>query len=194
MRHPGFSQVVKGVNSLTTLIDPDPKIQYIKFCLNRTGGSEITAVYNFDLENSGSRSHRRSQVMTYICVHRSNDSFGVSFVSIGPSDLELRPFETLTLKFRGQGHVECQRSWPTFMVLEPTIHLALVSSQSDRRFWNYSYLKLWPWDFGVKVAPEVKGHDLHLWTSSQRIIWRWFRLDRADGSGITAVFNFDLDF
>jgi len=140
MRHPGFSQVVKGVNSLTTWIDSDPKIQYIKFCRNRTGGSEITAVYNFDLENLGSRSHRRSKVMTYICVHRSNDSFGVSFVSIGPSDLELRPFETLTLKFRGQGHAGGQRSRPTFMHIDPTICLVVVSSQSDQRFWNYSYL------------------------------------------------------
>ena len=78
-------------------------IQYTKFHFDCTNGSGITAVWNFDLEYTGSRSRRGLTVMTYIYGPRSNNSFGVGLVSIGLAVLELRPFKTLTLKFRGEG-------------------------------------------------------------------------------------------
>ena len=124
----------------------------------------------------------------HICGHRSNDKFGVGFVSIGPpvsigpTVLELRFFKTLSLKTWGQGHAGGQGSWPIIMS-----HLQLVSSQSYRRFWNSGHLKLWPRNFEIKVMPEVKGTDLHLCRLTKQFIWHWFCLDRADGSWVMGV-------
>jgi len=132
-------------------------------------------------------------LMWHPCVSGVLKSFAVSFVLIGPTLQELRLFETLTLKIWSQGHVGGRRSWPTFMALCPKNCLALVSSQSGWRFWRYSHLKLWPWKPGAQVTPGVKGHDLYLWTSTQQFICRWFRLNRNDGSGITTVWNVDLE-
>ena len=48
--------------------------------------------------------------MAYIDGPRPDDSFGVGFVSIRPTVLELQPSETLTLKIWGQGHAGGQKS------------------------------------------------------------------------------------
>jgi len=144
---------------MTYIYAPRPVQQFAwrGFRLNRTNGSEITTIWNIELEIPRSRSRWSSKVMIYIYAHWSKDSFGVGFVSIGPPVLELRSVETLPLKISGQGHAGCQGSWHTFIGLDLTIHL---QSQSDRRFWSYDPLKFLFRKYGVKVMSEVKGHDL----------------------------------
>jgi len=80
--------------------------------------------------------------MTYIYAHCPNDSFGVGFVAIGPTVLELCPFKNLTLSFKGQGQGQGQMSGVNFYALDQPYPSVFVSRRSVERFLSYGHLKL----------------------------------------------------
>jgi len=75
--------------------------------------------------------------MNYIYGPRPNDSFGVSFVSIGPTVLELWSFKNLTLIFKGQGQGQGKMLGVNFRALGQPYPSVFVSRQSVERLSRY---------------------------------------------------------
>jgi len=73
-------------------------------------------------------------VMTYIYEPWPNGSFGVGFVPIGLTLLELWPFENFTTIFNYQGHGQSQMPGVNFRALGQPYPLVLVSGWSLERF------------------------------------------------------------
>ena len=85
--------------------------------------------------NSRSRSCPKSKVMTHSYARRPTDSYGLGFVSIGPTVPELWPFENLTLRFWGQG--QGQSLMVFFRTLGQRCHVVLVLCRSAGRLPRY---------------------------------------------------------
>ena len=96
-----------------------------------------------------------------------------------PSHSEIHPFQNLTMKIHGQGHVCGQRSRSrlTFKFqnygqgqihwshLRPGVQwtcLLFVPWQSDHFWLRYSKFHIWPWKSKVKVMAKAKP-DGHIW-------------------------------
>ena len=70
---------------------------------------------------------------------------------------ELRRFQNLTLKIKGQGHGwgHSLKSQCGYNIL--STHIPFVPCQSALLFLRYSIFKIWPWKSRVKVMGEVQG-------------------------------------
>ena len=72
-------------------------------------------------------------------------------MSIGPPIAELRHFQNLTLKIKGQGHGWGPSSKSQCGSNILSTHIPLVPFQSALPFLRYSIFKIWPWRSRVKV-------------------------------------------
>ena len=77
---------------------------------------------------------------------------------------ELRLFQNLTLKIKGQFH-----GWGHSSKLQCgsnilSAHILFIPCQSDIRFLSYDFFKIWPWKSRVKVMGEVtvQSHNVGL--------------------------------
>ena len=85
-------------------------------------------------------------------------------MSIGHPIPELRLFQNLTLKIKGQG-----RGWGHSSKLQCgsnilSAHIPSIPCQSGIRFLSYDFFKIWPWKSRVKVMGEVtvQSHNVGL--------------------------------
>ena len=76
----------------------------LSFHVDRPSHSWVTAISKFDVENSRSRSWVRSKLKVTTRVQHSVDSHPFHSMSIGHPIPQLRLFQNLTLKIKGQGH------------------------------------------------------------------------------------------
>ena len=76
-------------------------------------------------------------------------------MSIGPPIAELRHFQNLTLKIKGQGHGwgNSSKSHCGSNIL--STYIRFVPCQSGIPFLSYDFFKIWPWRSKVKVMGEV---------------------------------------
>ena len=76
-------------------------------------------------------------------------------MSIWHPIVELRLFQNLTLKFKGQGHRwgHSSKSQCGYNIL--LTHIPFVPCQSALPFLRYSIFKIWPWKWRVKVTVLV---------------------------------------
>ena len=83
-----------------------PPYRFISFSfhINRPSHSWDTAILKFDIKNSRSRSWVRSKFKVTTWVQHSVNSHPFLSMSIGHPIPELRLFQNLTLKIKGQGH------------------------------------------------------------------------------------------
>ena len=76
-------------------------------------------------------------------------------MSIWHPIVELRLFQNLTLKFKGQGHRWGHSSMSQCGYNILSTHIPFVPCQSALPFLRYSIFKIWPWKSSVKVMGEV---------------------------------------
>ena len=76
-------------------------------------------------------------------------------MSIGPPIAEIRLFQNLTLKFKGEGHGWGHSSKSQCGSNILSTHIPFVPCQSALPFLTYSIFKIWPWKSRVKVMGEV---------------------------------------
>ena len=92
-------------------------------------------------------------MVTLVNIMVMNGWLTSSTLSIGRPIPEIRLFQTLTLKFQGQGHGCGQRARS---YSRPSILLTLflfISYQLDQQSLRYSYLEIWPWNI------QGQGHE-----------------------------------
>ena len=84
-------------------------------------------------------------------------------MSIGRPIPEIRLFQTMTLKLKGQGNGCGQRarsySRPSILL----IHFRLISHKSDQQFLRYSYFEIWPWKIqgqGHELGQRSRSHNI----------------------------------
>ena len=106
---------------------------------------------------------------------------------------ELRLFQSLTLKIKGEGHgwgghwkSQCGSS-----IL--STHIPFVPCQSARPFLRYSIFKVWPWKSRVKVMGEVTVQSHNVGLTSYRLTSLSFHVNRPSHSWDTAFSKFDLE-
>ena len=68
---------------------------------------------------------------------------------------ELRLFQNLTLKIKGQGHGWGHSSKSQCGSSILSTHIPFVPSHSGIPFLSYDFFKIWPWKLRVKVMSEV---------------------------------------
>ena len=92
-----------------------------------------------------SRSWVRSKLEVTTWVQHSVDSHPFCSMSIGHPWTELRLFQNLTLKIKGQGHGwgHSSKSHCVWNIL--STHIPLVPCQSGNPFLSYDFFKIWPW-------------------------------------------------
>ena len=76
-------------------------------------------------------------------------------MSIGPPIAELRHFQNLTLKIKGQGHGWGNSSKSQCGSNILSTYIRFVPCQSGIPFLSYDFFKIWPWRSKVKVMGEV---------------------------------------
>ena len=131
------------------------RLTFLLFQVNQASHSWVTMFSKFDLENQGSRSWVRSQFKVTTWVHHSVDSHPFRSMSIGHPIPELRPFQNLTLKIKGQGHGWGHSSKSQCVSYILSTHIPFVPCQSGIPFLSYDFFKIWPWKSRVKVMGEV---------------------------------------
>ena len=98
----------------------------------------------FDIENSRSRSWARSKFKVTTWVQHSVDSHPFQSMSIGHPIPELRLFQNLTLKIKGQGHGWGQ-SWKSQHGSNiQSTHIPFVPCGSGIPLLSYDFFKIWP--------------------------------------------------
>ena len=114
-------------------------------------------------------------------------------MSIGHPILELRLFQSLTLKIKGEGHgwgghwkSQC---WSSIL----STHIAFVPCQSALPFLRYSIFKVWPWKSRVKVMGEVTVQSHNVGLTSYRLTSLSFHVNRPSYSWDTAFSKFDIE-
>ena len=132
-----------------------PPYRFISFSfhVNRPSHSLAAAILKFDIKNS--RSWVKSKFKVTTRVQHSVDSHPFRSMSIGHPILELRLFQNLTLKIKGQGHGWGQ-SWKSQHESNiQSTHIPFVPCWSGIPFMSYSFFKIWPWKSRVKVMGGV---------------------------------------
>ena len=121
------------------------------FHVDQPSHSWDTAISKFDVENSRSRSWVRSKLKVITWVQHSVDSRHFHSMSIGHPIPELRLFQNLTLKIKGQGHGWGHSSKSQCGSNTLSTHIPFVPCQSALTFLRYSICKIWLWKSRVKV-------------------------------------------
>ena len=106
-------------------------------------------------------------------------------MSIGHPIPELRLFQNLTLKIKGQGHGWCHSSKSQCGSNILSAHIPFIPCQSDIPFLSHDFFKIWPWKSRVKVMGEVtvQSHNVGLafyWLTSLS-----FHVNQASHSWVT---------
>ena len=126
--------------------------RWLKLCL---GAGQAPIDYLNQLDMSTARRRLKSPQSLYgtsthptMVTHRSQswswmiDSHPFHSMSIKP---QIRLFQILTLKLRGQGHRSGERSRSHSLPSIQPMHLLFVSHQSDQPFLRYVQWSVWPW-------------------------------------------------
>ena len=164
-----------------------PPYRFISFSfhVNQPSHSWDTAILKFDIENSRSRSWVRSKFKVTTWVQLSVNSHPFRSMSIGHPISELRLFQNLTLKIKGQGHGWGQ-SWKSQHGTNiQSTHLPFVPYGSGIPFLSYDFFKIWPWKSRVKVMGEVTVQSHNVGLTSYRLTSLSFHVKRASHSWVT---------
>ena len=172
---------------------PFSRLTSLSFHVNRASHSWVTTFSKFDLENQGSRSWVRSQFKDTMCVLHPIDSHSFCSMSIGYPVPELRLFQNLTSKIKGQGHGwgHSSKSQCESNILSK--HIPFVPSQSGIPFLSYDVFKTWPWKSKVKVMGEVTVQSHNMGPPFSRLTSLSFHVNRASHSWVTTFSKFDLE-
>ena len=106
---------------------------------------------------------------------------------------ELRLFQNLTLKFKGQGHGWGHSSKSQCGSNILSTHIPFVPCQSALPFLTYSIFKIWPWKSRVKVMGEVTIQSHNVGLTSYWLTSLLFHVNRPSHSWNTASSKFDLE-
>ena len=106
---------------------------------------------------------------------------------------ELRLFENLTLKIKGQGHGWGHSSKSQCGSNILSIHFSFVPCQSGIPFLSYDFLKILPWKSRVKVMGGVTVHSQNVGLTSYRFTSLSFHVNQASHSWVTTFWKFDLE-
>ena len=104
----------------------------LSFNVNRASHSWVMTFSKFDLENQGSRSWVRSHFKVTMWIWHPIDSHPFRSMSIGHPIPELRLFQNLTLKIKGQGHGFLPRS--SYRLTFLSLHVNRASHSWDTAF------------------------------------------------------------
>ena len=106
---------------------------------------------------------------------------------------ELRRFQKLTLKIKGQGHGwgHSLKSQCGSNIL--STHFPFVLCQSGIPFLSYDLFKIWPWKSRVKVMGEVTVQSHNVGLTSYRLTSLSFHVNRPSNSWDTTFSRFDLE-
>ena len=133
----------------------------LSFHVNRPAHSWDTAILKFDVENSRSGSWVRSKLKVRTWVQHSVDSHPFCSMSIGHTIYQLRLFQNLTLKIKGQGHGWGQSSKSQYGSNILSTYILFIPCQSalpTTPLLRYSIFKVWPWKSKVRV--KAQGHKV----------------------------------
>ena len=148
-----------------------------------------TAISKFDVENSRSRSWVRSKLKVITWVLHSVDSHPFRSMSIGHPVPELRLFQNLTLKFKGQGHAWGHSSKSQCGSNILSTHIPFVPCQSALPFLTYGIFKIWPWKSRVKVMGEVTIQSHNVGLTSYRLVSLLFHVNLPSHSWVMTFFK-----
>ena len=102
---------------------------------------------------------------------------------------ELRLFQNLTLKFKGQGHGWGHSSKSQCGSNILSTHIPFVPCQSALPFLKYSIFKIWPWKSRVKVMGEVTIQSHNVGLTSYRLTSLLFHVNRPSHSWVMTFFK-----
>ena len=163
----------------------------LSFHVNRPSHSWDTAISKFDIENSRSRSLVMSKLKVTTWVRHSVDSHPFRSMWIGHPISELRLFQNLSLKIKGQGHASGHTSKSQCESKILSTHIPFIPCQSGIPFLSYDYFKIWPWKSSVKVMGEVTLQSHNVGLTSYRLTSLSFHVNRASHSSVMTFSKFD---
>ena len=131
------------------------RLSSVSFHVDRASHSWVTTFSKFDLENQGSRSWVRSQFKVTMWVKHPISSHPFHFMSIGHPILELRLFQNLTLKIKGQGHGWGHSSKSQCGSNILSTHIPFVPCQSGISFLSYDFF--WKFDLENQGSRSLVG-------------------------------------
>ena len=142
-----------------------PPYRFISFSfhVNRPSHSWDTAILKFDIENSRSRSCVRSKFKVTTWVQHSVNSHPFRSMSIGHPIPELRLFQNLTLKIKGQGHGWGHSSKSQCGSNIPSAHIPFIPCQTGIPFLSYDFF----WKFDLENQGSMS------WVGSQFKVTMW---------------------
>ena len=117
----------------------------------------------------------------------------LSSMSIWHPIAELRRFQNLTLKFKGQGHGWGHSSKSQCGSNILSTHIPFVPCQSALPFLTYSIFKIWPWKSRAKVMGEVTIQSHNVGLTSYRLIPLLFHVNPPSHSWVMTFSKFDLE-
>ena len=106
---------------------------------------------------------------------------------------ELRLFQNLTLKIKGQGQGWGHSSKSQCGSSILSTHIPFVPCQKGIPFLSYDVFKIWPWKSRVKVMSEVTLQSHNVGLTSYRFTSLSFHVNRPSQSWDTAFSKFDLE-
>ena len=110
-------------------------------------------------------------------------------MSIGHPIPELRLFQNLTLKIKGQDH-GWGKSWKSQHGSNiQSTHILFVPCGSGISFLSYDFFKIWPWKSRVKVMGEVTVQSHNVGLTFHRLTSLSFHVKRASHSWVTTFFE-----
>ena len=114
-------------------------------------------------------------------------------MSIGHRIPELRLFQNLTMKIKGQGDGWGHTSESQCRSNILSTHIPLSPCQSGIPFLSYDFYKIWPWKSRVKVMGEVTLQSQNGGLISYRLTFLSLYVNRPSHSWDTAFSKFDLE-
>ena len=112
---------------------------------------------------------------------------------IGHPTPELRLFQNLSLKIKGQGHRWGHSSKSLCGCNILSTYIPFVPRQSGIPFLSYDSFKIWPWKSRVKVIGGVTVQSHYVGAISYRLTSLSFHVNRASHSWVTTFSKFDLE-
>ena len=165
----------------------------LSFHVHRPSHSRDTAISKFDVENSRWRSWVKLKLKVTTWVQHSVDLHPFRSMSIRHPIRELRLFQNLTLKIKGQGHGWGHSSKSQCGSNILLTHIPFIPCQSALPFLRYSIFKIWPWKSRVKVMGEVTVQSHSVGLTSCRLTFLSFRVNLPSSSWDAAFSKFDLE-
>ena len=135
----------------------------------------------------------RSKSKITMWIQHPIDSHPFHSMAIWHPIAELRRFQKLTLKIKGQGHGwgHSLKSQCGSNIL--STHFPFVLCQSGIPFLSYDLFKIWPWKSRVKVMGEVTVQSHNVGLTSYRLTSLSFHVNRPSNSWDTTFSKFDLE-